>query len=195
MKNSLKLVSLFMLLLVSSFTFGQKFGHLNSQEILAALPESEDAQNQLKEQAQKHQDKIEIMQVEYNKKLNAYMEGIETGTLSGLDKSDSETELKQMQERMQKYQENAQKELNNSEMELVQPILIKINDAIKAIGKKNNYVYVFDKAAGAIIFEGDGAKDISEDIINEVYKDNADKKAKALANLQTIRSQAEEAQN
>lgn len=190
MRNILKLASLIALLFVGNFTYAQKFGHINSQELLAVFPESEDAQKQIEEYAKTLEEQLEKMQVEYNNKLNDYVQQRET--MTDFLKQSNEEELGNMQQRMQAYQQNAQQELKKKEASLIQPLLLNANNAIKAIGERDKLTYIFDKGAGAIIFEGAGSKDLTEDVLNEIYKADADKKAKALANLAKIRTQATE---
>lgn len=190
MKNIIKLTSLVALLFVSSFSFAQKFGHINSQELLAVFPESEVAQNEIDEYAKKLEEQLEKQQVEYNNKLNDYIQ--QRKGMTDFLKQSSEEELSNMQQRMQAYQKNAQQELKNKEAQLIQPLLKNANDAIKAVGERDKFVYIFDKASGAVIFEGVGSKDLTEDILTEIYKADADKKAKAFANLEKLRQQVKE---
>ena len=191
MKNLVKLTTLFALLLVSTFSYGQKFGHINSQELLAIFPESEDAQAQLQKYQKELEGQLEKMQVEYNNKLNNYVQ--QKDTISSFLRENKEKELQEMQQRMQSYQQNAQQELKKKESTLIQPLLLKANNAIKAIGERDKYVYIFDKGAGAIIYEGAGSTDITEAVIAEIYKADTDKKAKAMANFAKMRAQMKEA--
>lgn len=187
--KTVKLSALFALMLISTLSFGQKFGHINSQELLAIFPESEDAQKQLEKYAKELEGQLEKMQVEYNNKLNDYVNSKDT--LSAFLKENTEKELGEMQQRMQAYQQNAQQELKKKEAELIQPLLISANKAIKAVGTTGKYVYIFDKGSGAVIFEGEGSKDVTKDVLTEMYKDKPELKTKALANLEKIRSQQE----
>jgi len=49
-----------------------KFGHINSQELLMAMPERDSAEAKLKKFAKNLQDEIETLQVEFNKKYQNF---------------------------------------------------------------------------------------------------------------------------
>ena len=65
-----------MILGTSATATGQKdykFGHINSQELMAVMPERDSAQTVLEAFAKKLEDQLDIMQVEYNNKLQTYL--------------------------------------------------------------------------------------------------------------------------
>ena len=61
-----------------------KIGHINSQELLAAMPESDSAQKKLEKVARDHELVLEEMSVEFNKKFETYRKAMDAGTLSDL---------------------------------------------------------------------------------------------------------------
>jgi outer membrane protein len=67
-----------------------KIGHINSQELLASMPESDSAQKKLEAIAKEHEAILEEMTVEFNKKFEAYRKASEAGTLSDLARATKE---------------------------------------------------------------------------------------------------------
>ncbi|HRI35447.1 MAG TPA: OmpH family outer membrane protein, partial [Saprospiraceae bacterium] len=51
-----------------------------------------------------------------------------------------------------KYQQSAQESLNKRRQELLAPLLNRIDEAIKAIGKEASYTFIFDSSAGLIFY-------------------------------------------
>jgi outer membrane protein len=67
-----------------------------------------------------------------------------------------------IQKRIQDFQTNAQQQLQNKQAELFQPIVGKVDKAIKDVGKENGFLYVFDiSASKATLLYFDEAKSIN----------------------------------
>jgi outer membrane protein len=90
------------------------------------------------------------MSVELNNKNEAYNK--ESKNLSDIVKQAKENELMDINRRIQEFQNNAQQQLQNKQVELFQPIMAKVDKAIKDVGKENGFVYVFDVAKGSLLY-------------------------------------------
>ncbi len=73
MKNIIKIIAVLLLMFTASGISAQKFAHINSQELLAAMPESDSAQAQIERLAANYESQLEEMQVELNKKYDDYL--------------------------------------------------------------------------------------------------------------------------
>jgi outer membrane protein len=128
-----------------------KFGHIDSQKLVTSLPDSEKAQKALEAEGKSIQDQMEIMEVEYNNKINDYVnnEKLPAGDpkkWSDIVKADKEKEIQDLQKRVQDFQSNANTQIQNKRNELFKPILEKVDKAIKEVAKENKFTYVFDIA-------------------------------------------------
>jgi outer membrane protein len=128
-----------------------KFGHIDAQKLITTLPESEEAQKKLEAEGKALQDQMELMQVEYNNKLNDYMnnEKLPVGDpkkWTDLIKADKEKEIQDLGNRIQEFQNTAQQQIQTKKNELYKPILEKVDKAIKDVAKENKFTYVFDIA-------------------------------------------------
>ena len=85
-----------------------------------------------------------------NNKNEAYIK--ESKNLSEIVNQAKENELSHINRRIQEFQTNAQAQLQEKESELFQPIVIKVDKAIKEIGKENGFVYVFDTTQGTLLY-------------------------------------------
>ena len=71
MRNSFKVLIAALIIALPSLSFAQKalkFGHINSQEILQAMPERDSAEVKMQKYAKELQDTYEGIQVEFNAK-------------------------------------------------------------------------------------------------------------------------------
>ncbi len=127
-----------------------KFGHINKGELIQSMPEYDSATVKLTNFRQELINELELMSVELNNKNEAYIK--ESKNLSDIVKQAKESELTDMNRRIQEFQTNAQAQLQEKESELFQPIVIKVDKAIKDIGKENGFVYVFDTTQGTLLY-------------------------------------------
>ncbi len=135
-----------------------KFGHINSQELLKAMPENDSAQAQLQRYAKQLQDQMDELQVEYNRKLQDYQ--AQQGQLTDLIRKTKEQELMNLQKNIQDFQAAAQQEMQKKQQELLQPIIDKANNAIKEVARENGFIYIFDVAGGLVLYYSEQSVDI-----------------------------------
>jgi len=140
-------------LLLSTTGFSQtkmKFGHLNSNDLFALMPEKETAQKTLQDYSKQLEDQLVAMQDELEKKYTDYQAN--AATYSDMIKKTKEEELTSMQQRIQTFQQSAQTDLQKKEAELLQPIIEKAKKAIEEVSKENGYTYVFDTGTGTLLY-------------------------------------------
>ncbi len=134
---------LFMLLMLAPMAaFAQKFGHVNAQEIIQAMPEFTKARADIEALQKQYEADLKSMQDEIQKKGEAYDK--EQASLPANIKERREKELQDM---MQKYQQSAQdnqQALQKEWSEKLQAITNKVLGAIKEIGQAGNYVYIMN---------------------------------------------------
>jgi len=127
-----------------------KFGHINSDELIQAMPDYDSATVKLEKFRKELVNALELMSVELNNKNEAYQK--ESKNLSDIVKQTKEQELVDMNKRIQDFQNNAQTQLQNKQTEVFQPIYAKVDKAIKDVGKENGFVYIFDVAKGSVLY-------------------------------------------
>lgn len=135
-----------------------KFGHINTQELMNLMPETDSAKMKLQRETKHLEEELDQMQVELNKKYNDYLANRES--LSKLVRDTKEAELQEMQQRLQNFQMSAENELQNLRTELFKPIYDKVNKAIEKVGKANNFTYIFDSSVGAVLYYSEQSIDI-----------------------------------
>ena len=108
MKKILKLTLAIALLMGSTSLFAQKFGRINTQEIIMSMPETKTMQTNMEAYAKELQDNIETMNVEFNTKLQDFQKNF--NTLTDIAKEMKEKEAG-MRERMKKNAEEYEQAL------------------------------------------------------------------------------------
>ena len=139
-----------------------KIAHVNTAEILDAMPDKTKAEKTLENYYGDLQSQLQSMAQEYQNKAQDYEANV--ATMSNLVKQSKEKEIIDLQNRIQQFQANAEQEFESKRAELLKPILDKIQNAINAVGKEKGYTYVIDLATGAAVFVGDSAVDATKDV-------------------------------
>ena len=140
----------------------QKFGHVNSQEIIQVMPEFTKARADIEALTKQYEADLKQMQEELQKKSEAYEK--EQATLPANIKQRRETELQEMSQKIQQSYQDNQQALAKEQNEKLQAITTKVLDAIKAVGQAGNYVYIMDLAAGIPYISTTLSTDVTTDV-------------------------------
>lgn len=144
------LLVLFLAVSTASFSQTLKFGHLNTQELVALMPDRDSAAVKLEKYSADLNETMEAMQVEFNTKLNTYQQKQATWTAAVLEAK--QKELQEIQSRFEQFQQSAGQEYQQMQNLLLAPVFKKANDAIQKIGKEQGFIYIFDTSTGAVPF-------------------------------------------
>ncbi|QKG79003.1 OmpH family outer membrane protein [Tenuifilum thalassicum] len=136
-----------------------KFGHINSQELLNAMPDKDSAEAKIKKYAESLQEQIEQLQVEFNKKYQDYLQ--KRNTFTDAIREMKEKELSDMQQRAQEYQQVAEQDYQRFQAETMKPVIDKADAAIKKVAKENGFTYIFDTSSGVLLYFSDKSIDIT----------------------------------
>ncbi len=122
-----------------------KFGRINIQAVVSMMPERAEAQEQLKKINDDYADMLEVMQVELNNKLQEYQKN--QASYTDAIRQLKESELQDMNARIQQLYNTANQELEAKSNELIAPIIEKAQEAIKKIGRDNGFTIIFDETS------------------------------------------------
>lgn len=156
MKISLLLVA-FLSLNMSS-VWAQKYGHMNSGNLIAELPETKTADTELRNYQDGLVKKGQEMASAFEKEYVAFAEEYQKGTVTPAVAQAKEAEFRKKQQEIQQYEQKVMQDVSKKRDELYTPILKKIQDAIDAVGKEEGYAMIFDTSVIAnnpIVFAAD----------------------------------------
>jgi len=151
-----RLIPFIVLLFASNLIFSQtlKIGHINSSKVLELMPEVKTAKTQLEAVQKEYEAQLDVLITEYRTKLEDYQ--AKSATMTAILKKDKETEIVQLENRIKAFQEDAAEDMQTKEMELMKPILEKLQNVITEVAKENKYDYILDTAGGTVLYSKDG---------------------------------------
>lgn len=164
LKKMKKIITITLLLTLTLSTFAQKFGHINSQELLSLMPEKSKAESELQEYATSLEDQLLSMQSELQSSYEEYTNNVDS--YDALTKQDKEAAIQAIDQRIRNFQQSAQVSLQEKEQKLLEPILKKAQNAIDEVAKDGKYTYILDSGSGVLLYSKD-----SEDILSKVKKE------------------------
>lgn len=153
MKKIILLVACTFALLTNVNAQALKLGHINSQELLAMMPEVKKADADLKAYAKSFEDQLETMTKEYQKKMSDYQ--AQEKTMTDAVKEVKQKEITDLGARIESTQKSAEEKVMAKKQELFKPILDKAEKAIKAVAKEKGFDYVFDLSTGSVLVARD----------------------------------------
>jgi len=123
-----------------------KFGHVNTQEIIQAMPEYTKAKSEIDALQQQYEADLKSMQDELQKKAEAFEK--EQATLPENIKQRRNQELNDMYTKIQQSYQDNQQALAKASQDKMNVITTKVLDAIKAVGESGGFVYIMEMNAG-----------------------------------------------
>lgn len=161
-KEMKKFLILVMMLAPMSL-LAQKFGYVNSAEIIQVMPEYTKALNDVQALEKMYTDDFNSMRTELEKKGTEFEKMQQDSVPENILKRRYE-ELMQMQQRLQEYAEEVRQNLANAEQEKMMEIQKVLLDALEKVGKDGSYVCIFDLAGGIPFIN----KSICDDVTSKV---------------------------
>lgn len=150
----------------TSFTNAQsKVAHINTTELIKAMPAMKTAQADMERVGKTYQADIEAMKKDLKTKTDLFEAQANTKTQEENEKRYLEVQTDNQS--IQQYAANAQQQLQKKELELLKPITDKAKAAILKVAKAQGFDYVLDSSpqTGVIMAEG---KDLLADVKKEL---------------------------
>ncbi len=158
-----------LLLLTSLFTYAQKVGYVDTDYILANIPDYKAAQGELDKTAADWQKEIDAKYAEIDKLYKAYQADALLLTEDMRKKRENEIVNREKEVRdLQKQRFGVDGELFKKRQELVKPIQDKVYNAVKAVAEKKGIAIIFDKSGAVTLLYTNSKYDMSEEVIQQL---------------------------
>lgn len=162
-KINLILLTLVLTLSLSSFA-QSNVAHVNSQEIIALMPETIAADAEIKSVEATYTKEIEGMRKALIEKDQQYAS--EEASVSEELNQTRMAEIADQTQRVQAYINQIQQELQRKSMDLMQPISDKYSKAVEAVADRMGFDYVFENNKQVLLVSK--GTDITEEVKKEL---------------------------
>ncbi|MFR3033864.1 MAG: OmpH family outer membrane protein [Alistipes putredinis] len=147
MKKTIKLTLAVVFVMGATSLFAQKFGRINTQEVISVMPEMKEMQTNIEAYSKDLQESMENIVVEYNNKYQEFNKNF--STMSDAVRQLKEKELNDLIQRRNDFEQVAQQDLQKRYNELLAPIIDKAKAAIDKVATAAlPGSFDFDRVAG-----------------------------------------------
>ncbi len=156
------IVAAFVLIAVAP-SYAQKTGYVNSDAIIAAMPESQQAQKTLEDYKKKLDGEIQEKIKVYQTNFQAAQQRVASEMLTPIQKGELEAALKKEEDEIVAFEQSQADLYQKRTVELYEPIFAKANTAIQSVAQENGYQMILDTKTQLIIYS-DGTGDITKQV-------------------------------
>lgn len=156
-------------LLLSAYSFGQKFAYVNTELILESMPEYAEAQEELDKLSKKWQESIEQKYAEIDRLYQEYK--AEKILLTEELRQKREKEITIKEKELQKYQKDkfgVSGELFKTRQKLIKPLQDKIFNELQELATRNNFAVIMDLAGNSNILYSQSRYDKTDLVIKKL---------------------------
>mgnify|MGYP001627139420 FL=1 len=168
-QNMKNLLFLILIVFGTSFANAQKYGYIDSDYILANVPEYAEAKDKLNKLAERWtkeiEDRYDVIKL---KKENFAREEVLLPAEERQKRKEDIEKLETEAMEMQKMRFGVNGDYFQKRQELIKPIQDRVYDAMQKVASKRNYTFVFDKANQSNLVYADGKFDLSDEVLKEL---------------------------
>lgn len=128
----------------------QKYGHIDSQEILDAMPEYKQLKSTLERKRREQQAKLTAMYKDYEKRQKELTE-LGLGLMEAV-REEKMIEMDSLTQATAAYEQRIDADIQALQAKLVKPMNDKYLKLVNAVAKGNGYSYIFDIATGSVAY-------------------------------------------
>lgn len=153
----IKKLLLAVMVMLPSMAFAQKFGVINTEELMKSLPEMTEIQTQIEAASKKYTDELQNLQKEFQAKYEDLQKMDENSPES--IKQRRVSELQELDQKIQQFRQTADQDLQRQYQQLMAPVQQKVTSAIQSVGQAGNYTMIFENVIP--LYTGSDVTDIT----------------------------------
>jgi outer membrane protein len=156
-------------ILATTFASAQTFkaAFVNSETIIKELPEAQMASKSIDDMAQKIRDTLQMMQKEFEERINNYRK--QESMMTAEARAKEEEAINGLRTRFLQYQEMKTSEVQQMREGFLKPIRDKVSAAIQVISKEEKISMVLDVSAGNVLYYEDKS-DITYKVLDKMKR-------------------------
>lgn len=155
-----------LMLMAPTMMFAQKFGHVNTQEVMQSMPELAKVNGELEALSKQKENDMKAMQEELQRKADLYDK--QASTMNATKKQETGLNCSRSTRKCSRLIKTHSRKFRKPQQEKMNPIIEKVRKAINAVGQNGSYTMIFED--GAAIYTGDQCTDLTGAVKSELNK-------------------------
>jgi Skp family chaperone for outer membrane proteins len=171
MKNLTIVLLVGLLALSMSVDTTTRVGYVYMEQVLGRMNEAQEMNRILERFTAERQMELEAMQQKLSTKYQEYQDKDRKGELTEAGRIIGMTELKALQAEYEASKANAEQELMTKRSDLMRPIALQLQTAMKEVAAKEGYTHVFNSADGtgnSIVVVAPESDDLTKRVMQHV---------------------------
>lgn len=162
-----------LILTLPALAFAQlKVGTMNPDEVLEALPETAQVEEDLQRFVQERQQSYQNRYQAWIEEVTAYSERLEAGELSEEEQAREEERLMDGQEELNSLQNRIERQIQQRQNDLFTPLLNRVEQAMEEVASELGLEFVINKTASTgdpiVYYSSERGVDITEKVIERL---------------------------
>lgn len=138
----------------------QKFGYINTQELIEEIPEVKEANSNIETFRTQLQKKGQEMLQELQTKYQDLQRKEASGEISPVELQKEADKLKTEEQTILQFEQESQQKVLQKSEDLLKPLRDRIQQAIDDVASEHGYDYIFDFSTGVVLY-ADDSTDVS----------------------------------
>ncbi len=134
-----KKLLLALILSIPSMAFAQKFGVINTEALIAELPQ---VQATIEASSQRYQAEFQKLKSEFDKKYTEFQQ-LDNGTPQVIRERRLQ-EIQELDQKINQFRKTVTEDLQRQENELMEPIRNNVTAAIQSVGIDGDFIIIFE---------------------------------------------------
>lgn len=133
------------LMAVPALGFAQKFGYIDTESLVASLPEVKEVEMQLETISQQYEADFNSLKSDMDRKY-AELQKLPAGAPEEIVKRRVQ-EIQEIDQKMNEFRQTAAADIKNHEDAMMAPIRNRVSEAVRQVGVEGDYVIIFEGTA------------------------------------------------
>lgn len=131
-----------LILSIPSMAFAQKFGVINTEALIAELPQVQEVQATIDASSQRYQAEFQKLKSEFDKKYTEFQQ-LDNGTPQVIRERRLQ-EIQELDQKINQFRKTVTEDLQRQENELMEPIRNNVMAAIQNVGIDGDFIIIFE---------------------------------------------------
>ncbi len=148
-----------------------RIGYTNLELVLSYMPEAQQVESELRTYEKKILEQLNIKQAYLQTKIEEYTELKQQGKLSPVQEEERRKEIMRLDEEIKRFQEESEQSYLKKKVELLQPIIDKLQKTIRELAEAEGYDYILNNSNSsgvATILYGPQSEDVTEKLLRRL---------------------------
>ncbi|MBX2961342.1 MAG: OmpH family outer membrane protein [Cyclobacteriaceae bacterium] len=168
MKKTILLLAFGLTTLFVNAQTATKIGFADAEYIFSQMPESKAIEAELQALQTQLKKQYDGKVAEFQKKLQEFQQY--GATVPDAVKQNTERELRQIQENIQKLEQDSQENLQRKQVQLMEPVFTKVGKAIEEVAKANGFTMILTNQISGldVVLYADDQSDVSDLVLKKL---------------------------